>query len=160
MPFADAPDSPVSPIIAISVIVYLALCFGIGLWALKRTRSSADFFVAGKSLGLVVMAIATFSSIMSGAGFVGGPGIVYESGMIYMWVVFVATIAYPLSWAVVGKRLRLLAETREILTLPDAVEPRTGAPAGPGCPSGDGAIIRNRSVPLACGILSVLKWGS
>ena len=115
-----------SPVILACVLLYLACCFGIGVWAMRRTHSSADFFVAGRSLGMVVMAIATMASIMSGFGFVGGPGLVYESGMSSLWMTFPATIGFTLSWVLLGKRLRLLAECREILTLPDAVAVRYG----------------------------------
>jgi len=115
-----------SPVIIACVVAYLVCCFAIGVWALRRTRSAADFFVAGKSLGPVVMTIATMASIMSGFGFVGGPGLVYESGISSLWITFPATIGFALSWVLLGKRLRLLAETREILTLPDAVAARYG----------------------------------
>ncbi len=115
-----------SPAILACVIGYLICCFGIGLWALRRTRDSADFFVAGRSLGMAVMTIATMASIMSGFGFVGGPGLVYESGTSSLWITFPATIGFTLCWVLVGKRLRLLAESREILTLPDVVAVRYG----------------------------------
>lgn len=120
MPIAD------SPAIIVCVIGYLVACFGIGIWAMRRTHSSADFFLAGKSLGPMVVVLATMSSIMSGFGFVGGPGLVFESGSTSFWITFAATFAMPLGAVMLGKRLRLLAEVREILTLPDAVEARYG----------------------------------
>jgi SSS family transporter len=120
MPIAD------SPLIIFCVVAYLALCFGIGIWAMRRTHSSSDFFLAGKSLGPIVVVLATMSSIMSGFGFVGGPGLVFESGASSFWMTFAATFSMPLGAILVGKRLRLMAETREILTLPDAVEARYG----------------------------------
>lgn len=115
-----------SPVIIVCVVLYLVCCFAIGWWALRRTRDSADFFIAGRSLGMVVMTIATMASIMSGFGFVGGPGLVYESGMSSLWMTFPATIGFTLSWVLLGKRLRLLGECRDILTLPDAVAVRYG----------------------------------
>ena len=74
----------------------------------------------------MVVVLATMSSIMSGFGFVGGPGLVFESGSTSFWITFAATFAMPLGAVMLGKRLRLLAEVREILTLPDAVEARYG----------------------------------
>jgi len=115
-----------SPAIIVCVAVYLVCCFGIGVWSLRRTRTAADYFVAGRSLGPFVMTIATMASIMSGFGFVGGPGLVYEWGMSSLWMTFSATIGFALCWVLLGKRLRLLAGTREILTLPDAVAARYG----------------------------------
>ncbi len=115
-----------SPFILVCVVVYLASCAVVGTWAIRRTSSSTDFFLAGKSLGLVVVVMATISSVMSGFGFVGGPGLVYESGSSSLWMVFVATFSLPLAFFLTGKRLRLLAEVRPILTLPEAVAARYG----------------------------------
>ena len=120
MPTAD------SQLIIICVIVYLASCAVIGVWAMRRTSSSADFFLAGKSLGPVVVVMATISSVMSGFGFVGGPGLVYESGSSSLWMVFVSAFSLPVVFLLTGKRLRLLVEVREILTLPGAIAARYG----------------------------------
>ena len=120
MPTAD------SQLIITCVVVYLASCAVIGVWAMRRTSSSADFFLAGKSLGPVVVVMATISSVMSGFGFVGGPGLVYESGSSSLWMVFVSAFSLPVVFLLTGKRLRLLVEVREILTLPGAIAARYG----------------------------------
>lgn len=120
MPAAD------SSLIIACVLVYLASCAGIGIWAMRRTRSTAEFFLAGKSLGPLVVVMATISSVMSGFGFVGGPGLVYESGSSSLWMVFVATFSLPLAFMLTGKRLRLLVEIRDVLTLPESVAARYG----------------------------------
>ena len=120
MPTAD------SQLIITCVLVYLASCAAIGVWAMRRTSSSADFFLAGKSLGPVVVVMATISSVMSGFGFVGGPGLVYESGSSSLWMVFVSAFSLPVVFLLTGKRLRLLVEVRPILTLPEAIAARYG----------------------------------
>ena len=120
MPTAD------SQLIIGCVIVYLASCAVVGVWAMRRTASTADFFLAGKSLGPLVVVMATISSVMSGFGFVGGPGLVYESGSSSLWMVFVAAFSLPVVFMLTGKRLRLLVEIRDILTLPEAVAARYG----------------------------------
>lgn len=120
MPTAD------SQLIITCVLVYLASCALIGVWAMRRTSSAADFFLAGKSLGPVVVVMATISSVMSGFGFVGGPGLVYESGSSSLWMVFVSAFSLPVVFLMTGKRLRLLVEVRDILTLPEAIAARYG----------------------------------
>ena len=123
MPTAD------SQLIIACVVVYLATCSGVGVWAMRRTSSTADFFLAGKSIGPLVMVMATISSVMSGFGFVGGPGLVYESGSSSLWMVFVATFSLPVAFMLTGKRLRMLVEVRDVLTLPGAVGARYGGRA-------------------------------
>ncbi|MCH7797246.1 MAG: hypothetical protein IID28_02220 [Planctomycetes bacterium] len=104
--------------------VYMLLCVGVGIWALRRTKSAKDFFVAGRRLGILVTSIAIFSSLISGFTFVGGPGLVYRMGMSSMWMLYAGIIGGCLSAVLVGKRLRLFAELRETLSLPDAVAAR------------------------------------
>ena len=104
--------------------LYLALCVGVGLWALRRTQSARDFFMAGRDLGILVTGLAVFSSTLSGFGFVGGPGLVYRMGMSSLWMVVCASIGFVLAFYLLGKRLRLFAELRESISLPDAVAAR------------------------------------
>ena len=54
----------VSPTIILCVVAYLVICLLIGIWAMRRTRNSADFFLAAKALGPVVVILATISSVM------------------------------------------------------------------------------------------------
>ena len=73
-------------IILTFIIHYMVLIILVGLWAMRRTKSASDFFVAGRSLGPMVVGMAVFSSTMSGFGFVGGPGLVYSSGISSVWM--------------------------------------------------------------------------
>lgn len=114
-----------SPVVVACAALYLSICLAIGIWSLRRTRTSVDFFVAGRRLGVFVMVIAMNASVISGLGFIGGPGIVYASGTSSFWMVL-AYVGGPLALLLVGKPLRLMAEVREILTLPDAIEARYG----------------------------------
>ncbi|MEM7657803.1 MAG: hypothetical protein AAF399_16855, partial [Bacteroidota bacterium] len=107
-----------------SVIIYLGICVVVGIWAMRRTRSSHDFFMAGRNLGVFLTAFAVFSSILSGFGFVGGPGLVYKLGMSSVWMVVCASLGFLISFSLVGKRIRLLAELRNCISLPDVVVAR------------------------------------
>ncbi len=116
-----------NPIVLGSVALYMAVCVGMGIWALQRTKSTRDFFMAGRNLGMLVTGVALFSSMMSGFGFVGGPGLVYLMGMSSVWMI--ATV--PAGWAVtdflVAKRLRVFAGVFDTISLPDAVAARYGS---------------------------------
>lgn len=111
-------------IVLVSVILYMAMCVLIGIWAIRRTRSSKDFFMAGRNLGVMVTSLAVFSSTLSGFGFVGGPGLVYRMGMSSIWMIVCSSIGFCLSFYLLGKRIRLFAEIRETISLPDAVAAR------------------------------------
>jgi Na+/proline symporter len=113
-----------NPIILTSLVTYMLLCIAIGIWALKRTKSAHDFFVAGRNLGIMVTAFAVFSSTMSGFGFVGGPGLVYKMGMSSVWMVIASLIGFNISFFLLGKRLRIFSEYGNALSLPDVVKIR------------------------------------
>lgn len=109
------------------VTLYMLACVVVGLWAMRRTKSSGDFFMAGRHLGAFVTSMAVFSSTLSGFGFVGGPELVYKMGMSSMWMVICVTAGYAISFYLLGKRLRLFAEVHEPLSLPDVIAARYGS---------------------------------
>lgn len=114
-------------IVIACVSVYMLACVVVGLWAMRRTKDSSDFFMAGRHLGAFVTAMAVFSSTLSGFGFVGGPELVYQMGMSSLWMVVCVTVGYSLSFFLLGKRLRLFAEVHEPLSLPDVLATRYGS---------------------------------
>ncbi len=112
------------PAIALVAGVYFALVLAIGAWAARRTRTARDFFIAGQGIGLLVTGLATTSAAFSGFVFLGGPGLTYRLGIASLFLVVSASFTSGMLCWVVGKRLRLLAEAREVFTVPDAVAAR------------------------------------
>ncbi len=115
------------PIILGSLGAYMLLCLGVGVWALRRTESTREFFMAGRNLGVIVTGVAMFSSTMSGFGFVGGPGLVYRIGLSSIWMLVTVGVSNAIADFCLGKRLRMFAELTDSLSLPDAVGARYGA---------------------------------
>lgn len=111
-------------VILLCVAAYMVMCLGIGLWAMRQTKSPGDYFMAGRSLGIAVTGVAMFSSMMSGFGFVGGPGLVYKMGMSSVWIVAAAPLGHCFSFYLLGKRLRLMGELCDSVSLPDVVAAR------------------------------------
>lgn len=95
------------PIILVCIAVYFVICILVGIWAMRKTHSASDFFIAGKGLGPVVVGLAVFSSTLSGFGFVGGPGLVYNMGMTSVWMVIVSTLGYAIVFYMLAKRMRI-----------------------------------------------------
>ena len=113
-----------SVIVLVCVLGYLAICIGVGIWALRRTHSPRDFFMAGRDLGILVTGLAVFSSTMSGFGFVGGPGLVYRMGLSSSWMAVANVLGVCGTFYLLGTRLRMVAELRDTISLPDAVAAR------------------------------------
>jgi SSS family transporter len=72
----------------------------------------------------MVVGLAVFSSTLSGFGFVGGPGLVYSSGLSSIWMVMVSAFGYTCGFYLVSKRIRMIAEIRDTLSLPDVIAAR------------------------------------
>ncbi len=107
--------------VALVAVVYFATCAGIATWATRRTASANDFFLAGRGIGIWALAIAAMASSLSGFAFIGGPGLVYAHGTGAVFIVLPAAITATLTAWTVGLRLRLLAEVRGVVTIPEAV---------------------------------------
>jgi len=122
-------ELPRATLTLIAVAVYLAICVGIGAWSLRRTRTSFDFFMSGRDLGVVLATLAAFASNMSGFAFVGGPGLIYSMGTSSVWILSSAGVGGVVSYALVAKRIRLFAELGDCVSLPDVVALRYGSEA-------------------------------
>ncbi len=109
--------------------LYFAICIAIAVWAARRTRTSADFFVAGRGVGIWTLALASMASTLSGFAFIGGPGLVYQRGLGAVYIVLPAAITGAITAWVLARRMRLLAEARGLLTVPEAVGVRYRSPA-------------------------------
>ena len=80
------------PVIIAVALVYFAVVTAIGVWALRRTRTADDFFVAGKGIGLIALSVAAMSATLSGFAFIGGPGLVYSLGLGAMYIILPASV--------------------------------------------------------------------
>ena len=125
---------PVSrqPVIIAVGLAYFAAVALIALWAARRTRTSDDFFVAGRGVGLVPFSLAAMASTLSGFAFIGGPGLVYALGMTAVFIILPASVTNTMGALVLGKRMRLLGEVRKLVTVPDAIGARYRSPAAQG----------------------------
>jgi SSS family transporter len=126
LPLLQASSVPerARPVIGGVALLYFAVVAAIGVWATRRTMSAADFFVAGRGIGLVTLAISAMAATLSGFAFIGGPGLVYSIGLGAVFIVLPAALTNSMGAWVLAKRLRLLAEVREMITVPDAIGAR------------------------------------
>jgi Na+/proline symporter len=122
----------VEPTIVWVAIAYFAIVTVIGAWATRRTRTAGDFFVAGKGIGLIALSLSVMSATLSGFTFIGGPGLVYSIGLGAMFIVLPAALTNAMGAWVLAKRLRLMAEVRRTITLPDAIGARYRSPLAQG----------------------------
>ena len=97
--------------ILISIIAYLILVIGIGIFYAKRNNSTKDFYLGGRTLGPFVTAMSAEASDMSGWLLMGLPGVAYASGIAdAAWTAIGLAIGTYINWLIVAKRLRKYTE--------------------------------------------------
>ena len=109
------------PVVATIVIGYFIVSFIIGIVCVRKIKTSEHYFGATRLFGPFVMGIASCAAIMSGFGFIGGPGMVYKLGATSLWITLTAPFGFAFGFWMLGKRLRLMAEVKSIGSLPDIV---------------------------------------
>lgn len=83
----------VSGIDILIIIVYLLLMLLVGWISGRGNKSQNDYFLAGRSMPWIPVALSVAATMISANGFIGGPGWAYESGMYPVMV----NIAVPLA---------------------------------------------------------------
>lgn len=86
--------------------IYFLVMLGIGAFYYKKTKSSSDYFLGGRSLGGWVAAMSAQASDMSGWLLMGLPGAIYAAGTGQIWIGVGLAIGTMLNWIFISKRLR------------------------------------------------------
>ncbi|EHZ2744326.1 sodium/proline symporter PutP [Vibrio vulnificus] len=105
-------------------IAYLLLMVAIGVYAYKKTSSSSDYFLGGRSLGPWPAALSAGASDMSGWLLLGLPGYAYAAGIESFWLAGGLLVGTWANWLVSAKRLRTYSIQTDALTLPEFLSRR------------------------------------
>ncbi|MCL4764857.1 MAG: sodium:solute symporter family protein [Hyphomicrobiaceae bacterium] len=63
------------------ILAYVVVQFAIGLWVARRVKTTTDFLVAGRTLGLGLVSFSVFATFLGAEAIVGTSGAVYEEGL-------------------------------------------------------------------------------
>ncbi|RZP77946.1 sodium/proline symporter PutP [Vibrio vulnificus] len=105
-------------------IAYLILMVAIGVYAYKKTSSSSDYFLGGRSLGPWPAALSAGALDMSGWLLLGLPGYAYAAGIESFWLAGGLLVGTWANWLVSAKRLRTYSIQTDALTLPEFLSRR------------------------------------
>ena len=75
------------------VIGYMLLMLAVGYFSGKKNKDTEDYFLAGRSMPWIPIALSIAATMISANGFIGGPGWAYTAGMYP----FMVNIAVPLA---------------------------------------------------------------
>lgn len=106
--------------IMLAIILYLAGMLAVGAMYSKRNKTSSDFYLGGRRLGPIVVAMSTEASDMSSWLLMGVPGLAYFCGIAdATWTVIGLAVGTYLNWLLVAKRLRRYSAKVNAITIPD-----------------------------------------
>lgn len=105
----------------VSILIYLFVLAGIGLYKSRQVKTQADFSVAGRSLSPWVM-VCTMLAVWIGTGsIVGNAGKAYQVGMAGLWLP-IGTFVGMIILAFIARRAREI----EALSVPEIIGRRYG----------------------------------
>ncbi|WP_058366225.1 sodium:solute symporter family protein [Haloparvum sedimenti] len=101
------------------VVGYLLVALAVGLAAYRVAESTAaDYYLAGRSLGTVVLLFTTFATLLSAFTFFGGPDLAYAAGPEWILVMGAMDgVLFAVLWYVIGYRQWLIGRAQGYLTL-------------------------------------------
>lgn len=112
-------------LILLPVIGYLLLSLGIALWSRRRMTQSdsrsfiEEYFIGGRSMGGLVLAMSIIATYTSASSFVGGPGVAYALGLGWVLLAMIQVPTTFLTLGVLGKRFAIIARRIRAVTIVD-----------------------------------------
>jgi len=106
--------------ITISFLAYSLTVLGFGIYTARFTQnSSADFFLAGRSLGPWLTGLSAAASAESGWVTLGLVGMAFQTGVAAFWILPGTFAAFLFNWGIIANRMRCRAADSHAVTLPD-----------------------------------------
>jgi len=95
--------------------LYWAYCLFWGFKGARSAKTSADYFLAGRSIGVWVFVLAATATSFSGWTFVGHPGKIFTDGLPYAFASFYA-LTIPLTGVLFLRRQWVLGNAYKYIT--------------------------------------------
>lgn len=106
---------------ALAFALYLGLMLAIGFFTFRKTKSTSDYFLGGRSIGPWFTALSAEASDMSGWLLMGLPGLAYFTGLQEaFWTAVGLLVGTYLNWFFVAKRMRKYTiHAKDSITIPE-----------------------------------------
>ncbi|WP_435197187.1 sodium:solute symporter family protein [Natronomonas sp. EA1] len=108
---------------------YLVVALAIGLVAYRvADRGAEDYYLAGRTLGTVVLLFTTFATLLSAYTFFGGPDTAFALGPEWILVMgLMDGVVFAVLWYVVGYKQWLVGRKEGYVTLGEMLGDRFGS---------------------------------
>ena len=123
-------------IIVIVLAVYLASNLVIGLVVSKRqAKRDAEkgfvnnYFIGGRSMGGLVLAMTLIATFTSASSFIGGPGIAASKGLVWVYLSMIQVPTAFIILGILGKKFAVISRKINAVTVTDYLRARYKSPA-------------------------------
>jgi sodium-coupled monocarboxylate transporter 8/12 len=87
-----------SPLDYALFVLYLAASVGVGLYsARKKSHNLGDYFLAGRGMNSILVAMSILAALFSGISYLAGPADVYKNGFGFAYAILAFFIATPIT---------------------------------------------------------------
>ena len=110
------------------IALYLVTMVAVGIYFVRRIKNTGDYYVAGRSLGPLVMMATVCATIIGGSGLMGRAGVAYSSG----FKAVLTAIPYLLGMFIfsgIAGRISDVGMRYNVTSIPDLFERRFGRTA-------------------------------
>lgn len=108
--------------------LYLVVMVAVGVYFIKRIKNTGDYYVAGRSLGPLVMMATVCATIIGGSGLMGRAGVAYSSG----FKAIITAVPYLLGmflFSGISGRISDIGSKYNITSIPELFQRRFGKTA-------------------------------
>jgi sodium/proline symporter len=109
--------------------IYMIAMIGIGVYWQKKTKTSEEYLLGGRSIGPMVTALTLQTTSMSGYMFMGGPAYAYNTGWFSLFYAVGDAGGSIVNLSVLGRRMRRLSFLLGALSPIEYLERRYESPA-------------------------------
>ncbi|HDD31369.1 MAG TPA: sodium/proline symporter [Thermococcus litoralis] len=121
---ANAYEMLKNPVALVAFLFTLLLPIFVGFLVMRRTKTEEDFFVGGRAMNKIVVALSAVSSGRSSWLVLGLSGMAYARGVSAVWAAVGYIVAEMFQFVYMGVRLRKFSEKHKCITVPDYFEER------------------------------------
>ena len=121
--------------ILLILVLYLVASLCVGIWSSRISQKAAkpggflkNYFIGGRSMGGLVLAMTLVATYTSASSFLGGPGLAASWGLTQSWVAVIQIGTTFLTLGILGKKLGIISRRIGAVTISDYLRKRYESP--------------------------------
>ncbi|MDL2266622.1 sodium/pantothenate symporter [Desulfovibrio sp. OttesenSCG-928-G15] len=124
------------PGMVLAIALYIAVMLGIGFFSARVSQRAGangaggfmqEYFLAGRGMGGVALAMSVVTTYTSASSFIGGPGVAYTLGLGWVLLAMIQVPTTFLTLGIMGRRLAAYSRRTGAVTISDFLRARYGS---------------------------------